>query len=199
MKRKLTLYFKNHPAMSYAGTLVLFMLIEGLYSFCSIRPRPIDCPPFSDANYKAWFPYQQGQKLYFSSSLGKRDSVTMQVYQSPAYTGSGSCETNARTWSGEPGTFGPKVDLQYYNYPGGNSLNITFLDWNTNATLQDNTITPVNSIGSTGTLVPSITINGKTFSNVVQLQRDTVTQKNAGPYKLWIAKGTGFVGYELFP
>lgn len=201
MKKRISSYFRKYPALGYAATLVFFILVEGLYSFCTYpRARPIDCPGFNDPNYDAWFQYQEGQTIRFLSSQGRKDSVTLvRAFKSPAYTGTGSCDASAQVRSAEIFDFNAKLDLSYHYGNYGNMLYLTVLGFNANTYLQADNLVPVPGSIASGTFQNSATINGKTFSNVVLLQRDTTTAyKPTGAYKIWLAKGMGVVGYEMY-
>lgn len=50
MKRRLILYVEKTPARRFGGAIFIFLLIEGLFSFCFKT-----CPAFSDAAFDAWF------------------------------------------------------------------------------------------------------------------------------------------------
>ncbi len=45
----------------------------------------------------------------------------------------------------------------------------------------------------------SLTLNGKNFSNVQLIEKDTTGFKTPGLYKIWLAKNTGAIGYEEYP
>lgn len=42
-------------------------------------------------------------------------------------------------------------------------------------------------------------INGVTYSNFITIANDTTGTKEDKPYKLYIAKNTGIVGFEMYP
>ena len=201
MKEKLAFYFKKYPAFSYAATIALFILLEGLYSFCTVRkPDPVACPAFNDPNYDLWFPYQLNQKLRFTSNLGKKDSLTIgHASKSDAFTGNGSCNAFAQFWSVENNTTGNALNINYYYDQNGNSLNVTLIDFTTFGSLNANGFTPSSHTGSTSSQLSTITLNNKTFSNIIQVQRDTVNYKQNGVYKFWMARNIGFVGFERYP
>lgn len=45
----------------------------------------------------------------------------------------------------------------------------------------------------------NITLNGTSYSNVQMITRDTITDKGADIYKVFIAKKIGLLAYEEFP
>src|SRR5947208_17180817 len=104
MQQAIRSFFKKHLALNIFGLAVLFILIDGLYSFCS-KPKMVNCPAFDDTNFDNWFPYQPSQKLYFTSSQNKHDTVTIGgITKSPSYQGTaGSCDMNAQITSREIG------------------------------------------------------------------------------------------------
>jgi len=198
MKRQLTLFFKRFPAYSFAGTFFIFILIEGLFSFCT----KTTCPDFSNAAYDSWFPYESNQALYFKTATGEPDTITIaSTYRSDQHTtygGAANCNSWANISSYVTNTT-PRLYIYMNQYSDGNALSIQLNDFSiTEARLSDDNIT-VTAIGDSSFLRSSAVIAGKTFNNVVQLQKDTALIKTAGVYKVWIAKGAGLVGYENYP
>jgi hypothetical protein len=161
-----------------------------------------DCPPFADAGFDAWFPYQEGQTIYFTSDKKDKDTLLFNsIYRSPehrTYGGGGKCNAWAY-YSSSYMHVSPKVYLSINTFPGGNALSIKLNEFNLDkASISEAGITTKNSAFS-ATVLPNIEINGKTFSTVSLLQRDTISNKDVGVYKVWVAKGAGIVSYENYP
>lgn len=205
MKHKLNAFFKSHPRFSFIGIALLFLFIEGLYSFCS-KPKSYpthNCPAFTDANFDAWFPYGPGTKLFFASTLNKKDTINIifvgKSIDEP-FAPAGACTSYIHINS-EPDTTPThnKLRLGLEKKEGSPSdLLIAFYDFQlTNARLLDNTISPTDTYKSKD--LSTVSINGKTFANLTELMRDTTTGKTAGVYKIWVAKGSGIIGYERYP
>jgi hypothetical protein len=161
-----------------------------------------DCPPFADAGFDAWFPYQEGQTIYFTSDKKDKDTLLFNsVYRSPehrTYGGGGKCNA----WAYYSSTYmhvSPKVYLSINTYPGGNALSVNLNTFKLDeATITEAGITAKNT-GYSATALSNVAINSKTFSTVSLLQRDTIANKEAGVYKVWVSKGAGIVAYEQYP
>lgn len=198
MKQRISCFFKRRPALSFSGTTFLFIVIEGLFSFCSRTT----CPAFADATFDQWFPYKAGQTVYFTSTTNRKDTLTINFNDR-----SGEHEIYGRpdrcdSWASVSSLFTPaalRFDVYLNKYTTGNALSVTLNDFRlTNAALDEQQITTTDSTVSSR-LLTNFVINGKTFPQVVQLQRDTIAIKTEGIYKIWLSKGTGLAGYESYP
>jgi hypothetical protein len=200
MHQAIRSFFKKHLALNIFCLAVLFILIDGLYSFCS-KPKTVNCPAFDDTNFDSWFPYQSPQKLYFSSSRNKHDTITIgSVTKSPSHQGTaGSCDMNAQITSQEGGTTTNKLYINYTKFSGTNNLNLVLYDFQINGSLTETSYTPPSFGTEKSELLTNAVINGKTFANVVQIQLDTTIMKQQSIYKIWLSKQTGLVGYERYP
>jgi hypothetical protein len=198
MKRRISSFFRKHPALNFAGIIALFILIEGLYSFCS-KGSKIDCPAFDDVSFDNWFPYQPNQILNFSSSLNNNDVVTIErVQKSGEYTGYGSCETSAQVVSKEQWNGALKLYINFMDLGSEDALTLSFYNFNTSGTLLENNYVPQSS-GQESDFLANTVINGRSFSNVFQVQVDTNVIKQEGVYKIWLSKQAGLIGYERYP
>jgi hypothetical protein len=208
MKQRFRSFFKKHPTANLIGLSVLFVLIEALYSFCSVDKTPEEdsklCPAFSDANFDAWFPYSHNQKLFFTSSLGAKDTLTIgTVEKSPdTYTAvSLSCSSNASVRSvdlNSSSSNGFTINYLKFDNEPRNHLNLFLYDFLlADAWLKETDIVPAPTLKHQ--FLVNATINGKAFANVIEVMRDTAVKKDAGVYKIWLSKQTGLVGYERYP
>jgi hypothetical protein len=198
MKRWISSFFRKHPALNFAGIVALFILIEGLYSFCS-KGSKIDCPAFDDVTFDNWFPYQPNQIINFSSSLNNKDALTIaSVQKSGKYIGYGSCNKSAQVVSKEQWNGALKLYVDFFDFGSTDGLNLSFYDFTTGGNLQENSYEP--NLGSQKSdFLSNIIINGRSFSNVIQIQVDTNVIKQEGVYKIWLSKQKGLVGYERYP
>lgn len=208
MRKSLTSFFARRTAWSYAGIIVLFIGVEALFSFCSKKKS---CPAFQDPDFDYWFPYRQGEVVYFQSTGNDKDTLRIEtVHRSEAYeTGGGwyggSCNSGASIYSqhtvGQP----PALQVQWSLFEGNpvSRTEVVLREFRLyGATLERQGITienaPYNGI-YTGTYLPTTTLDGRTFSRVLEIQRDTTASKEMGIYKIWLASGQGVVAYQHYP
>lgn len=197
MKRRLLRIFRRFPAPGYTGPLLVFILIEGLFSFCSRT-----CPAFEDAAFQGWFPYQEGQKTYFTSSLGAKDTITIRdVYASESRTAGfldKPCAPYTYIYSESDTGNRMKLSVSFSKEYAGNTLYVSLYGFLiTGALVAADSLAVPYPLSSA--VLPTATINGQMFSRVLQVQRDTAMIKDTGIYKVWFAKGMGLVGYEHYP
>jgi hypothetical protein len=191
-------FFRKQSLRRLSACLFFFILIEGLFSFCS----KTTCPAFADAMFDSWFPYTANQAIVFTAANGTKDTITVSdIYRSPEqqqYGRPADCNAYASVASYVTPT-ALRFYINYDTYAAGNSLSIQLNDfWIGGATLSEQQITVADS-SARSSLLTSVVIAGKTFGPVVQLQRDTTAVKTAGFYKMWFSKGAGLVGYEHYP
>jgi hypothetical protein len=186
------MYFKK-----FSKAFIGFMLLAALPA-CT----KTDCPAFADAGFDAWFPYQQDQTIYFTSDKNDKDTLLFNsVYRSGehrTYGGGGKCNAWAY-YSSSYIHVSPKVYLSINTFPGGNALSIKLNTFNLDqAGVAESGITATHT-GYSATALSNVAIKGKTFNTVSLLQRDTISNKDAGVYKVWVSKGVGIVAYEQYP
>lgn len=199
MKWRIRSFFKTHLALNIFGLAVLFVLIDGIYSFCS-KPKAINCPAFSDATFDAWFPYQPNQVLHFTSSLQTGDSLSIESNRkNEAYSGTGDCEMSAQIVSKERWNSSNRLFIDYHDM--GSTTGLLFLslsNFQVNGNLLERSFVPEGS-NVKSHFAASATLAGHTFANVIDIELDTAIYKAAGVYKVWLSKGTGLVAYERYP
>lgn len=204
MQKRINIFFKRFPVLSYTVPLLLFIGIEGLFSFCSRS-----CPPFSDAAFDSWFPHKQGQQLYFTSSLNRRDTLRIgTVEKSENYTTTTGlhgrpCAMTASITSIDTLNRNYKFSISYNKSNVESSLRLHLYDcYIAHLKLSDTSITAEPSYFNqfvSSRFFSTAVINGKVFNNVVAMQKDTTTIKSEGVYKMWVSKNNGLVGYERYP
>ena len=200
MRRKIHSFFKKHPALSLCFSVTFFIGIEGLFSFCS----KTKCPAFSDAYFDKWFPYTQGQSIYFTSSLSRKDTIAITHTNKSAagstYSGSSSCGMDASIYSNAPNpSSNAKLSITLSKYASGKTLNIYLYNFYVSGNdLTDQGVQLANTT-TKAQYYPSLTINGRTYSNVEVIEKDTSSSKQVGIYKLWLAQQNGLVAYEHYP
>lgn len=196
MKQKLNLFFKRYPAFGFVVPVLLFIGIEGLFSFCS----KVTCPAFSDPHFDKWFPYRPGQSFIFLSSRNNRDTLKAgRVEKSEAYDTYGTrskCSMDAAVTLEQYGV--ARFYVRYAKHDYGNFTNVYFDEFRLSGkTLLERGLevdSPVSASFSS-----NVVLDGKNFNEVLQLQRDTGSVKQTGIYKIWISKYVGLVGYERYP
>lgn len=197
MKQKRHALFRRWPALSTGAGLFTFVAIESLFTFCSST-----CPPFSDAKFDRWFPYRFGQALYFTSSLGNKDTIQLDfVHRSgesnrPYYR---SCTMDASMNSKLSANNTFDFSVYYSKERDNNFMTFNLYDFRlSDAQLNEQSIV-TNDARITSTFAAGTEINGKTFPNVLLLQKDTAGMREDGIYKVWLSQQAGLVGYEHYP
>ena len=90
-------------------------------------------------------------------------------------------------------------------------LQTTTGDRSADFTIHEETFTLYNTKGSgqwrvssysrsmPATLQPMLTLNNRTFTNVMEATGDTLNTKEPGVYKIYFVQGEGLVGYSIYP
>jgi hypothetical protein len=180
---------------------------------CSCKQVP--CPAFNDPEFMNWFPYAPDQKIVFRSN-SLTDTITIgQLTKSEGYeankgcyNSASGCNTDYQAYSVEAGTsFHTKFYFLYYGQKpfesSVTSKSITLRFYSFHCTASD-----VSSEGLqlragiySSQYYPSVTVAGNVFSNVQVIVKDTSNSINkiAGPYRIYLAKNQGIVGYDEYP
>lgn len=200
-------FFKKHPKLSYVGLAVFLILVEVGFSFCSKKK----CGGFADANFDNWFPYKEGQTLYFLSNKNDRDTFSgLTVTKSqPFETGGGysrgECSSNAEIRNGLY-TSPDYLNISYSKFEESGSSNyLNFVIKNSGFIafgLNDSGFV-VNNYGSKPpiktTYYDTYNFNGTNYNKLQIVETDTTASKTNAVYKIWLAKNVGIVGYESYP
>lgn len=206
MKQKINGVFKKYPGLSFISFCLLFVGIEGLYSFCSPKAEIENtrtCPAYSNTIFNTWFPYQVNENIIFASASAK-DTITIGTItrsdQTQTFT-SIPCTIFSSILSNQ---FAGNINKLLVTYnkvenEARNTFTISFYNFNlNNAWLKDSEITSFDQAYQTQ-YYSNIAIGGKSFNEVAEIKRDTITNKQSGVYKIYISKNNGLVGYERYP
>ncbi len=188
---KINYFFRKYPSLFFIFLAMLFVGIEGSFTFCSKSV----CPGFTDAYYDQWFPYTTGQQIVFATLSGKADTVKIGSAEKSqpfsSYNACGSSYASVRSDSGS--TF------FYVNaYNNGNTQTTIMLDSFETAGIaisDTGIVTNAESVSIPPKFLSSVTLNGKTFSDVQLLSKDTI-YSSTNIYKVWMARNKGLVAYQ---
>ena len=192
--------------------LLLFLLtISVALLSCGECSKKIDCPGYTDDTLDAWFPYQDNQRLIFVSNNNTVDTFTLKNTKTTApYQAAGGVYGPGPQCEARKTFQSLQTDSQQ-----GSRFNANFLSYNStryaNFTIGKNHI-GITGLGSEGTvrvntgsrdiipqIRPAVTINNRTFTNIMEAVGDTTHTKNAGIYKVYFSKGEGLVAFSEFP
>jgi hypothetical protein len=166
-----------------------------------------DCPAFSDPVYDDWFPYLRSQVIKYKNAAGLENTISIhQMEKSPDYKyydGGGSCLPNVRVESSQTNSSSIPFLLEYRKGVVYSSVNIVLKTVSFDA----------DNIKDTGLMhLPGTTrrfnktqflsvynLNGKNYSNVQIITRDTGVDKATDIYKIVIAKKIGILAFEEYP
>lgn len=207
MTQTLNRFFKKHPKLSYLSLAIFLVVVEVGFSYCSKKK----CGGFADANFDIWFPYKEGQTLYFLSNKNDRDTFygltinKSQPYETGGGYSSGKCDMNVQVKNNLYGS--PNyLYLEYYK-----SLELGNIDYATlilkdvqfqTLGLNDSGLVINNYLSSNklkATYYDTYNFNGTNYNTLQVIETDTTTSKKNTIYKIWLAKNVGIVGYESYP
>lgn len=201
-------------------TLFFFYFI---YLFSSCTPcstKKIPCDAFNEPVFFKWFPYRVNDRLAFkntntteSFSYVIRECDTSKAYEA-TQGGYGnqvhSCYASVFMANENNGIPDDLFHIQYSiskefnNGPVNKYLELYFKNttWAVGE-ISESTIAAAGS-GNSGatTAITEINVlfdNGITYPMVATLSNDTVAVKTERPYKIFIAKYFGIIGFEMYP
>lgn len=204
MKKSLSSFFRSYPAFSFGCIMVLFILIQSIFSFCT----KIKCSGFTNEAFNEWFPYKEHQVLLFDNSSGATDSINIsELFKTAPYENSGGfhsrpCRRTAWIQTKYRGIAGQMLSVDAIEGDSGAITNVTISLKQLvihGFTLSDTGVTGGINRTHTSRFFPQFTLGTKTYANVQELQGDTTGLKQHGIFRFWLAKGNGLVGYEVFP
>lgn len=200
--------------------LFAFFSMFSFYSCTTCSVKKVPCGAFDEPAFFKWFPYEESDTLVFKNT-GKPENISYVINRkaiSEAYeatTGGFNNYTRACNSSAEISTFNNgnineflsvyySVSKEFDNGPVTKFLSVYFKGqyWPAGE-INDNSIAT-----SPGQLTDSIKLttssniafdNGVTYPYVVTVLKDTMTNKTERVYKLFIAKNSGIIGFEMFP
>lgn len=198
----------RHPVAVMTTSVVLFMGVQAVFSFCGKKT----CFAFNNADYDNWFPYKEKQTIVFASgSVTDTLNITTverskQEERSLGY-GYNGCYPQALA----NGSFMKADSLGWASFysacrlqengtmPTGNfNFKGLSLAWQN---IQDTGITiSVYSGGIAYTsFQASTTLGGVLYTNVQIITPDESGKKSSGIANLYLAKTRGVVGFEEYP
>jgi hypothetical protein len=197
--------------MKLLASILLFASATWFTS-CKCSYKTYDCPAFNSAALSGWFPYGDITTLIFENGSGQRDSIylknTMTTEAHTITARSRSCYASKTFTSTENPTAGfKKLSIGLIRTEADNIMDEATVSVKADASFNFRGVT-VNELGTANfkysvpvsiQYLPSVSLSGKTFTNVAISYRDTTNSKLSGVYKLYIAKNTGLVAYEDFP
>jgi len=195
--------------LSFASGTLVFQSCQ----VCSCKKVP--CPAFNDPEFINWFPYTPDQKTIFRYNL-LTDTITIgRLEKSEAYEAGKGC------YHGDIG-----CNMRYHVYSQEMLSNYSYkftVNFGSQTPFESSVTTrsfslkfytficDANDINSEGLLLkpgifsshyyPSLNIAGSVYNNVQLIIKDTTNSSNkmAGPYKIYLAKNQGMIGYEDYP
>lgn len=204
MKDSITQFFRRHPLLSTGITILIFVFVQAIFSFCSKKT----CPAFESKPFNNWFPYAKGQTLLFISNKGNQDTLKIVTrYSSAAYMYGGiysrprECRPDGRIVS-QPLDNGLPFLLISAENVETLEVDLTIKQFRLLAVdLSDSglVLTPESGLNHTSAFLDRYVFEGRTYNNVQTITRDTSSVKNSGIYKIWLSKSNGIIGYEDYP
>jgi hypothetical protein len=184
--------------LAFYGILLLIAVLQ-ISSACS----PVECPANDATLLKTWFPYAQGDKKYFSSSLGQQDTLLITSFtNSEAYTSKGGQGCNhAATVTGTGSKNYNNQEPFFYLYDGADDghgyAEIRVRGFHSSS----------GPVSDTGFRDPNCllrshsnyTLGSRQYTRVQELYLDTLVDKTSPVYRVYVAKGYGLVGYDTYP
>jgi len=196
------------------GVFLLFLIVTSFFiqscSICSCKKYA--CPAFQNDKVNEWMMGFSNQRVLYSNNASGVDTFTLEPVQI-----SGTYEAKKGCPEGDRGCLSSFVILSSEYGPTGTPKFAvsfdSFTGWDNQPTLRilihvkDLEVHPTD-ITSTGFIIPdphvqtafnpSVTLNGKAFTDVQLIQVDTST-KTSGVYKFYLARNNGLIAYEEYP
>jgi hypothetical protein len=196
--------------------LPMILLAAGLYA-CNCSGKKTDCPGFSSVQMEKWFPYSNGQKLVFATAAGNRDTFALErteettpyTYTSSWSLPAGQCsavrsfETLQKDSIGRPVfNHSMNVSSKGNGQPTDSSARFSIRGQYVQLrAFNDTSFVYIYDVSNLmqQTFMPSVTIDAKTFQNVIRATRDTTNVKTPGLSQVFIARNAGLVAYREYP
>lgn len=204
---------------------ISFILIASFFAFCfysctlcSVKKVP--CGAFNEPAFFKWFPYKKDDVLIFKNA-GKPETFSYSIYRtdtSAAYEATRGgynnttrgCSSSAEITTFNDGNLNEYLSMYYSvlkEFDNGlvtKYLSVYFKGqyWPAGEITENNIAAPEGL--STDSMQLSTAANlvfddGKTYPYVVTMLKDTVVNKTERVYKLFIAKNSGIIGFEMYP
>lgn len=194
--------------------IFLFCFVTGIaflfYSCDVCSCKKIVCPPFENAHFSSWFPYNNDQTTVFKNGSGDADTISFLAIQKSAsyeasrgcYGSSGGCNTDASIYASAKfsNNNSEQISINFTEY-SEQSKRIS-LYFGSFKIVSDDIVSEglknISSLNYTANFYPQLNINNIAFANVQVIMKDTVS-KQSGIYKLFLSRNNGIVAYEQYP
>lgn len=203
--------------MKYLLTLIVivYSLCQGGCTLCT--SKKVTCPAFKDSAFFKWFPYKENQHLVYKDlktgdTLGFAIASVYKTPQTDVNTGgygggsrycvaeaSISAVSNNNTNSSLSINYQTPNDLNGNNTFKGLYIYLNSNQWYAGAILDTTIEKQEGTVNTVETIHNVIFENGITYPQLLTFTQDTTGTKEDKPYKLYIAKNTGIVGFEMYP
>ena len=198
--------------------LTVCILLFASYTFnaCSICScKKVPCNAFEDVNFQTWFAsYQTEQKIVFKcqsliDTLNLTEPSLNEAYEASqgCYHGSSGCHKNFSVRSNQI-SFNSrlKFSLDYFSETAfgltdaKKSISLWLNGFDCKAVdVNDQGLVLQQGIYN-GNYASSLLINGVRYDNVQTITRDTLVDISSPmPFKVYLGKGLGIIGYETYP
>ncbi len=195
--------------MKKAALLFIYTSSAFWFNSCSICScKKVDCPPYDNPGLDQWTKNPSGNQFIFVNSTSARDTFTIwPIEVSSGYEANKGCIEGGDRGCDEyfrMSTNGnPKFTLYYNSFTSWDSkkvemVNIRLKDLEVMASGITDTGFIFHSIGIQAVFNPTVSLNGKTFSNVQLIQVDT-SVKFTSVYRIYFEKNRGLLAYEEYP
>ncbi len=177
-------------------------VVAALLAACSGKT---DCPAFPQKSLQ-WLPYSNGQQVLFCGSHQQTFSFS-NVYFTSAYTidVNEACDCEAVAYcitdidsvrnlqldlEGERHKTRVDFDFNIMHYGNRNGVYFPMSFDNFSFSLKDDgTITGATPVGS-------LEVGGTIFDDVIMVEIDTITNRSAAVYRIYLAPNTGIIRYQ---
>ena len=200
--------------MKKAALLLISISSAFWFNSCGICScKKVDCPPYNNPSLDQWIKNSLGKEFVFINSAAVKDTFTIwPIDVSSGYQANKGCIDGGDRGCDEHYTVStteivpnghPKFSLSYNSFTSWEGkteerVNIGVKDLEVVASAITDTGFIFRSIGIQAFFKPTVSLNGKTFSNVQLIQVDT-SAKTFGVYRIYFEKNAGLAAYEEYP
>jgi len=196
--------------------LASFFLFSFFLTGCEVCScKKIPCPEFNAPEFLHWLPYTSSQKIVFRNN-SLFDTITIdRIDKSASYEaskgclhGDNGCTMNYWLSSAEAQPdYTPKFSVDFMSTTPFESSNaskniaLRFYNFTCAASGVDDQGLLIEPGAYSSQYYASFNMAGNIYNNVQVIIKDTSgsTGKTSGPYKIYLAKDQGMVGYEHYP
>jgi hypothetical protein len=187
----------------------LLLLVSVLVMACNHDDIDNNCSGFNDPILDAWFPYGANPTVTFATSGGTTETYTMvktSVTTPYTLTANVPCQGEKIYESTEKNAQGAAlytVKLKQTALAGVEhavNINMKGIEMGLYGVSPDKVNTAlVFQTSAPPEFLPSINLDGRTFTNVSLAKSDTSTMKAPRPYQVFFTKGYGVLAYRDYP